>query len=167
MLSSEERPRRWPPRMSSDTAAALLGAKLGVLLAVCWALLARWGVNPIGFSVGLGALVLGMLVGLGAAMGFALVAAADGELIGLNPDIRYALVPGVPESTSRGLRVEVVERVETIEAVFRERGGRRQPSVKETRERDEQRPRHQPSSSARRVNCSPVRLLRALPSRRG
>jgi hypothetical protein len=42
-------------------AAALLGAKLVVLLAVCWALLARWGVDPIGFSVGLGALVLGML----------------------------------------------------------------------------------------------------------
>ena len=42
-------------------AAAMLGAKLVVLLAVCWALLARWGVDPIGFSVGLGALVLGML----------------------------------------------------------------------------------------------------------
>lgn len=42
-------------------AAGLLGAKLVVLLAVCWALLARWGVDPIGFSVGLGALVLGML----------------------------------------------------------------------------------------------------------
>jgi len=42
-------------------AAALLGAKLVVLLAVCWALLARWGVDPLGFSVGLGALVLGML----------------------------------------------------------------------------------------------------------
>jgi len=42
-------------------AAALLGAKLVILLAVCWALLGRWGVDPIGFSVGLGALVLGML----------------------------------------------------------------------------------------------------------
>jgi len=42
-------------------AAALLGAKLVVLLAVCWALLARWGVDPLGFSVGLGALVLGLL----------------------------------------------------------------------------------------------------------
>jgi hypothetical protein len=42
-------------------AAALLGAKLALLLAVCWALLARWGVDPLGFSVGLGALVLGML----------------------------------------------------------------------------------------------------------
>jgi hypothetical protein len=42
-------------------AAALLGAKLVVLLAVCWSLLARWSVDPLGFSVGLGALVLGML----------------------------------------------------------------------------------------------------------
>jgi hypothetical protein len=42
-------------------AAALLGAKLVILLAVCWSLLARWGVDPLGFSVGLGALVLGML----------------------------------------------------------------------------------------------------------
>jgi hypothetical protein len=42
-------------------AAALLGAKLVILLAVCWALLARWGVDPLGFSVGLGALVIGML----------------------------------------------------------------------------------------------------------
>ncbi|MGB3050574.1 MAG: hypothetical protein WBB42_06220 [Polyangiales bacterium] len=42
-------------------AAVLLGAKLVILLAVCWALLARWGVDPIGFSVGLGALVIGML----------------------------------------------------------------------------------------------------------
>ena len=42
-------------------AAGLLGAKLVVLLTLCWALLARWGVDPVGFSVGLGALVLGML----------------------------------------------------------------------------------------------------------
>lgn len=42
-------------------AAALLGAKLVVLLTVCWALLARWGVDPLGFCVGLGALVLGLL----------------------------------------------------------------------------------------------------------
>lgn len=42
-------------------ASALLGAKLVVLLGVCWALLARWGVDPLGFSIGLGALVLGML----------------------------------------------------------------------------------------------------------
>lgn len=44
-------------------AALLLGAKLVLLLAVCWALLARWGVEPVGFSVGLGGLVLGMLLG--------------------------------------------------------------------------------------------------------
>ena len=47
--------------ISRGFAAGLLGAKLVVLLAVCWALLARWGVEPLGFSVGLGALVLGML----------------------------------------------------------------------------------------------------------
>lgn len=47
--------------ISPGFAAGLLGAKLVVLLAVCWALLARWGVDPLGFSVGLGALVLGML----------------------------------------------------------------------------------------------------------
>ena len=47
--------------LSRGFAAALLGAKLVILLAVCWALLARWGVDPLGFSVGLGALVLGML----------------------------------------------------------------------------------------------------------
>ncbi len=47
--------------VSRGFAAALLGAKLVVLLAVCWALLARWGVDPLGFSIGLGALVLGML----------------------------------------------------------------------------------------------------------
>ena len=35
--------------------------KLVLLLAVCWALLARWGADPLGFSVGLGALVVGML----------------------------------------------------------------------------------------------------------
>lgn len=45
----------------SGVAAALLGVKLVLMLAVCWALLARWGVDPVGFSVGLGALVIGML----------------------------------------------------------------------------------------------------------
>jgi hypothetical protein len=43
-------------------AAGLLGVKLVLLLAVCWGLLARWGADPLGFSVGLGALVIGMLV---------------------------------------------------------------------------------------------------------
>ena len=47
--------------LRSGIAAGLLGVKLVVLLAVCWALLSRWGVNPLGFSVGLGALVMGML----------------------------------------------------------------------------------------------------------
>ncbi|MGB5702138.1 MAG: hypothetical protein WBM48_04940 [Polyangiales bacterium] len=47
--------------IGSGMAAGLLGVKLVVLLAVCWALLARWGADPLGFSVGLGALVIGML----------------------------------------------------------------------------------------------------------
>ena len=48
--------------IGSGVAAGLLAAKLGVLLAVCWALLSRWGADPLGFSVGLGALVIGMLL---------------------------------------------------------------------------------------------------------
>jgi predicted Kef-type K+ transport protein len=48
--------------IGSGMAAALLGVKLVTLLAVCWALLARWGADPLGFSVGLGALVIGMLL---------------------------------------------------------------------------------------------------------
>ena len=47
--------------IGGGVAAGLLGVKLGLLLAVCWALLARWGVDPLGFSVGLGGLVVGML----------------------------------------------------------------------------------------------------------
>ncbi len=42
-------------------AVALLASKLIILLAVCWALLARLAINPIGFAVGLGALAVGML----------------------------------------------------------------------------------------------------------
>jgi len=42
-------------------AAALLGAKLALLGAICWALLARWGVDPLGFGVGFSAMVLGVL----------------------------------------------------------------------------------------------------------
>lgn len=42
-------------------AVALLVTKLGLVLAICWALLARWGADPVGFSLGLGALVVGML----------------------------------------------------------------------------------------------------------
>ena len=48
--------------IGSGMAAGLLGVKLVLLLAVCWALLARWGADPLGFSVGLGALVIGMLL---------------------------------------------------------------------------------------------------------
>ena len=46
----------------SAVASGLLGVKLVTLLAVCWALLARWGADPLGFSIGLGALVIGMLL---------------------------------------------------------------------------------------------------------
>ncbi len=48
--------------IGSGVAAGLLGVKLVTLLAVCWALLARWGADPLGFSIGLGALVIGMLL---------------------------------------------------------------------------------------------------------
>jgi hypothetical protein len=48
--------------IGTGVAAGLLGVKLVTLLAVCWALLARWGADPVGFSVGLGALVIGMLL---------------------------------------------------------------------------------------------------------
>ena len=47
--------------ISSGMAAGLLGVKLIALLGVCWALLSRWSVDALGFSVGLGALVVGML----------------------------------------------------------------------------------------------------------
>jgi len=55
--------------MSRGFAAALLGGKLFLLLGICWALLARFGVDPVGFCLGLGALVLGMLYG-GAELSF-------------------------------------------------------------------------------------------------
>ena len=55
--------------MSRGFAATLLGMKLVFLLGVCWALLARFGLDPIGFCLGLGALVLGMLYG-GAELSF-------------------------------------------------------------------------------------------------
>lgn len=42
-------------------AAVLLGVKLVAVLAICWALMARWGVDPIGFAVGLSAIVVGVL----------------------------------------------------------------------------------------------------------
>jgi hypothetical protein len=47
--------------LSRAIAVALLASKLIILLAVCWALLTRLAINPVGFSVGLGALVVGML----------------------------------------------------------------------------------------------------------
>jgi hypothetical protein len=48
--------------IGSGLAAGLLAVKLVALLAVCWALLSRWGADPLGFSIGLGALVVGMLL---------------------------------------------------------------------------------------------------------
>jgi predicted Kef-type K+ transport protein len=66
--------------LRSGVAAGLLGVKLVVLLAVCWALLSRWGVDPVGFSVGLGALVIGMLLaGVDYSIRAARSAAAAGE----------------------------------------------------------------------------------------
>lgn len=66
--------------LSRGFAAALLGAKLVLLLAVCWALLARWGVDPLGFSIGMGALVLGMLyAGFELSIREARAARADGQ----------------------------------------------------------------------------------------
>ncbi len=41
----------------------LLVLKFGVMIALCWALIARWGVHPVGFAVGLGALVVAVFVG--------------------------------------------------------------------------------------------------------
>ncbi len=49
--------------MRRSFAAVLLGTKLFALLAICWAILDRVGVDPFGFSLGLGALVIGMLIG--------------------------------------------------------------------------------------------------------
>ncbi|MGB5810137.1 MAG: hypothetical protein WBG86_06375, partial [Polyangiales bacterium] len=46
---------------SQRLAAVLLGVKLALLGAVCWGLLARWGVNPLGFGIGFSAMVLGVL----------------------------------------------------------------------------------------------------------
>ena len=49
--------------MSRGFAALLLGVKLVLLLGICWALLASFDIDPVGFSLGIGALVLGMLYG--------------------------------------------------------------------------------------------------------
>jgi len=47
--------------LSRAIAVALLASKLIIVLAICWALLTRLAINPMGFAVGLGALVVGML----------------------------------------------------------------------------------------------------------
>lgn len=62
--------------LSRAIAVALLASKLIILLAVCWALLARLAINPIGFSVGLSALVVGMLYA------GAMLSAAEAETAG-------------------------------------------------------------------------------------
>ena len=49
--------------MGRGFAALLLGVKLVLLLGICWALLASFDIDPVGFSLGIGALVLGMLYG--------------------------------------------------------------------------------------------------------
>lgn len=43
--------------------AVVMATKLGVLAVVSWALIAKWGVHPVGFLVGVTALVLGSLSG--------------------------------------------------------------------------------------------------------
>ena len=47
--------------LSRAVAVALLASKLIILLAICWALLTRLAIHPMGFAIGLGALVIGML----------------------------------------------------------------------------------------------------------
>jgi hypothetical protein len=44
-------------------AAVLLALKMGVLVFVCWALVVRLGVHPLGFLLGMGTFVAGILVG--------------------------------------------------------------------------------------------------------
>lgn len=60
---------------------SLLGLKMLVLMIVAWAVLATGVVDPMGFSVGLGSLVLGILAGAfhAAALQPNAVSAQDGE----------------------------------------------------------------------------------------
>jgi hypothetical protein len=43
--------------------AVLLGLKMAALMAVCYALIARFDVHPVGLAIGLGALPLGVILG--------------------------------------------------------------------------------------------------------
>ncbi|MFO0692612.1 MAG: ATP synthase subunit I [Polyangiales bacterium] len=43
----------------------LLAVKMGVMIALCYGLIVKWGVHPVGFAVGYGALVAGVFVGSG------------------------------------------------------------------------------------------------------
>ena len=55
----------------------LLVLKFGVMIAVCWALIARWGIHPVGFAVGLGALVVAVFVGTAMSASTALTVATS------------------------------------------------------------------------------------------
>ena len=55
----------------------LLVLKFGVLIAVCWALIVRWHVHAVGFSIGLSALVAAVF--LGSAMSAVPLSAANRE----------------------------------------------------------------------------------------
>lgn len=50
------------PRQRAAT-SVLMAFKLGALGVLCWALVVHWGVNPLGFLVGVSAFVLGILAG--------------------------------------------------------------------------------------------------------
>jgi hypothetical protein len=45
------------------SASLLLVLKMGLLMAVCWALVVRVGLDPTGFLLGMGAFVVGILAG--------------------------------------------------------------------------------------------------------
>jgi hypothetical protein len=50
------------------TVAGLLVVKMAAMMGLCWVLIAKLGIHPVGFAAGLGALVIGVIVG--AATGF-------------------------------------------------------------------------------------------------
>jgi len=56
----------------------LLALKMGALMAVCWVLVAVLGVDPVGFAIGMGALVFGVVAGAALAGGDRGVAEEEG-----------------------------------------------------------------------------------------
>lgn len=56
----------------------LIAVKMTVLVALCWFLVGRAGVHPIGFTVGLGALILGIAVAAARAAGAAIRTGEEG-----------------------------------------------------------------------------------------